>query len=453
MNSEKPCILIVDDEESIRESFSLILQDEYDLISVSTGEAALKKAVDHKIDLVFLDIRMPGMDGMETLTRLKKIDPSLEVVMVTAVNDVQKAGESVKIGANNYIVKPFDVPRILAMAKTLTRKKNLMRTAAGMRKSADGLPAFPELSGHSKTLQALIEKAVELAKTDLPLLIIGEPGTEKETAAFIMHSSGKRKDAGFGVLNLPKNGNEKELYKDLFGSGKGSFVYDLDKKAGLVERCAGGTVLINNIENASQQLLADISEAIEKKGAKRYGSSQDIALNVRFIFSSSEELASSENPEHNIPGNLINDSLLIPPLRSRREDIQDICLELLAHLNKELGKRVKEITPDTQEILNSYPWPGNFEELKNILKKTVAASDNEILSTKDLPFCILMWSPAFSYIEEASGFSLDSLTSVFEKEFLLNILRKSNFEIQTATKVLNINKNILLSKIEALQIK
>ena len=445
MNSEKPCILIVDDEESIRESFFLILQDEYDLISVSTGEAALKKAVDHKIDLVFLDIRMPGMDGMETLERLKKIDPSLEVVMVTAVNDVQKAGESVKIGANNYIVKPFEVAQILALAKSLTRKKKLLRTA--------DLPAFPELSGHSKTLQALIEKTVELSKTNLPLLIIGEPGTEKETAAFLIHSSSAQKDAGFGVLNLPKNGNEKELYKELFGAGYGSFVYDLDKKAGLVERCAGGTVLINNIESASEGLIAVISEAIEKKGAKRYGSSQDIAINVRFIFSSSEDLAASDNPEKSLPDNLINGSLLIPPLRSRREDIQDICSELLVRLSKELGKKVKEITPDAQEILNSYPWPGNFEELRNILKKAVAASDNEILSTKDIPFCVLMWAPAFSYIEEASGFSLDNLTSAFEKEFLLNILKKSNFEIQTAAKALNVNKNILLSKIESLEIK
>lgn len=445
MNSEKHCILIVDDEESIRESFSLILQDEYDLITVSTGEAALKKAVDHKIDLVFLDIRMPGMDGMETLQRLKKIDPSLEVVMVTAVNDVQKAGESVKIGANNYIVKPFDVAQILSMAKVLTRKKNLVRTASKIKKSIGDMPVFPELSGHSKTLQALIDKAVELSKTDLPLLILGEPGTEKETIAFLIHSSGSRKESGFGVLDLPRNSNEKELYKKLFGAGKGSFVYDLDKSAGLVERCAGGTVLINNIENAPKDLIGAISEAIEKKAAKRSGSSQDIAVDVRFIFSSSEDLSASDN--------LFSDSILIPPLRSRREDIQDICSELIGSLSKDLGKKVKELSSDAQEILNAYPWPGNFEELRNTLKKAAAASDSEILATKDLPFCVLMWSPAFSYVDEASSLSLDNLTSTFEKEFLLKILRKSNFEIQTAAKVLNVNKNILTSKIETLEIK
>ncbi len=452
MNSEKPCILIVDDEESIRESFSLILQDEYDLISVSTGEAALKKAVDHKIDLVFLDIRMPGMDGMETLQRLKKIDPSIEIVMVTAVNDVQKAGEAVKIGANNYIVKPFDVPQILSMAKKLTQKKQLIRTAAKIRRDTDEI-SFPELSGHSKTLQALIEKSVELSKTDNPIMLLGEAGTEKETVAFLIHSSGSRKDSGFGILDLPKNGDEKELYKKLFGSGKGSFVYDLDKSAGLIDKCSGGTILVNNIENAPQSLLAALSETIDKKTAKRYGSSQIFSVNVRFLISSSEDISIQEDPERYFPENLIRDSILIPPLRSRREDIQDICNQLIEYYSPEFGKKAKEITQDAQEILNSYPWPGNFEEINTIIKKAVLTNSDNVLSIKDLPFCLLLWAPAFSYIDEASGFSLDGLTSVFEKEFIMNILKRANFDIQTAAKALDVNKNILMSKIETLEIK
>ncbi len=454
MKSDKPCILIVDDEESIRESFSLILQDDYELISVSTGEAALKKAVDHKIDLVFLDIRMPGMDGMETLQRLKKIDPSVEVIMVTAVNDVQKAGESVKIGANNYIVKPFDVSQIISMAKALTRGKQLLASASRIREESLSAPSFPELAGLSKALQAMMEKALELADSELPILILGEPGTEKETVAYTIHSSGARKGSRFGVLDLPKGLNEIDIYKKIFGSGKGTFVYDLDKSSGMLERFAGGTLLINNIENATESLIKALAEASEKKTARRHGSSQDIPVDIRFIFSSSDNVSSSgETPENPALERLFSKSLLIPPLRSRREDIQDICQELVLQLGKSLGRKTKELSLDAQEILSSYPWPGNYNELHGVLKKAIASSGNEVLTTQDLPFSLLMWSPAFSYIEEAYGSSLDSLNSLFEKEFILKILKKCNFEIQTAAKVLNMNKNILISKIETLEIK
>ncbi len=453
MNSDKPCILIVDDEESIRESFSLILQDDYDLISVSTGEAALKKAVDHKIDLVFLDIRMPGMDGMETLQRLKKIDPSIEVIMVTAVNDVQKAGESVKIGANNYIVKPFDVSQIISMAKALTRKKQLRTSASSLREDLDGTRHLPELTGQSKVLQSMTDRAMQLSGSEDPVLILGEPGTEKEAVAYMIHSSSRRKDSGFGIIDLTPGMDEKDIYVRLFGSGKGTSVYDLDKSSGLFERFSQGTLLINNIEHASEGLVRALAEAAEKKTARRHGSSQDIPADVRLIFSSSEEIYSQDSPQKSLLESIIGDSLLIPPLRSRGEDIPEICQELIERHARSAGRKVREISADAMEILRAYPWPGNYDEINNTLKKAVTATASEAITCLDLPFCVLLWSPAFSYIDEASGLSLDSLTSVFEKEFILKILKKCNFEMQTASKILNINRNMLLSKIETLEIK
>lgn len=450
MNKDRPFILIVDDEASIRESFSLILQDDYNIITASTGEGALKKAVDNKIDLVFLDIRMPGMDGMETLKMLKDIDESIEVIMVTAINDVQKAGEAIQIGANNYIVKPFDVDQIIAMARALTGKRRLKYAAKQIRQKAIKEPVFPEFLGQSKYAQNIMPQIDNYAGTDMPLMIFGEPGTEKEAIAFLIHSKSQRKDSVFLTLNISKNENEKDLFKKLFGIGKGTFVYDLGKGIGMLEEASGGTILINNIENAPQKIHEALIETIDKKTIKRAGSSEGIQVNTRLIFSSSTEPRESEDP--NI-FDKVGDSISISPLRDRREDIQDITTGLVEQYNESLNRNIKGISGDTQEVLNSYPWPANMAELTNTVKRFFIPGTKDNINILDLPFDILMRSGAVSYIEEAGLLSLNGLSTEFEKEFILKILKRTNFDTKLSAKILGINPGILSSKIETLEIK
>lgn len=444
MTTERASILVVDDEESIRESFKLILQDEYNVIAVASGEAALKMAVDNKIDLVFLDIRMPGMDGIETLQRLKKIDPQMEIIMVTAVNDVQKASESVKLGANNYIVKPFELSQILSIAKAVTRKKEIYSAVTKLKTTKRDRKDFPELSGESKALQNIIQKIEELSKTDTPVLILGENGTEKIAVAHLIHLNSSRKDSSFEVIDIPKNKNEKDIYKMLFGMGTGSSVYELEKTKGIIEFCDKGTILINNLQNAPRTIIDTIVQTIEKKYFKRYGASQENPIDIRFIFSANEDYLGPEN--------LICESILIPPLRARREDIQDICTKLLEENNK-IYSLNKNISQDALEILTTYPWPANYNELKTILNLAYLNSNYDTITSKDIALSVLFWSPAFSYIEEASSLSLEQLESRFEKEYILKILKLTNFEVQIAAKALDISKNILVSKIETLEIK
>ena len=450
MNKDRPFILIVDDEASIRESFSLILQDDYNIITASTGEAALKKAVDNKIDLVFLDIRMPGMDGMETLKMLKDIDESIEVIMVTAINDVQKAGEAIQIGADNYIVKPFDVDQIIAMAKALTGKKSLKYAAKQIRQKASKELSFPEFLGQSKYAQNIMPQIDNYAGTDTPLMIFGEPGTEKEAVAFLVHSKSRRKDSAFLTLNISKDDNEKDLFKKLFGIGKGTFVYDLGKGTGMLEEASGGTILINNIENAPQKIHEALIEMMDKKTIKRAGSSEGIQVNTRLIFSSSAEPRESEEP--NI-FDKVSDSISISPLRDRREDIQDITTGLIEQYNESLNRNVKGISNDAQEVLNSYPWPANMAELANTIKRPFISGTKDNINTLDMSFDILMNSGAVSYIEEAELLSLNGLSAEFDKEFILKILKRTNFDTKLSAKILGINPAILTSKIETLEIK
>ncbi len=450
MNKDRPFILIVDDEASIRESFSLILQDDYNIITASTGEAALKKAVDNKIDLVFLDIRMPGMDGMETLKMLKDIDESIEVIMVTAINDVQKAGEAIQIGADNYIVKPFDVDQIMAMAKALTGKRSLKHAAKQIRQKAAKDLSFPEFLGQSKYAQNIIQQIDSYAGTDTPLIIFGESGTEKESIAFLIHSRSRRKDSAFLTLNISKHENEKELFKKLFGIGKGTFVYDLGKGTGMLEESSGGTMLINNIENAPQKVQEALIEMIDKKAIKRSGSSEWIQVNTRLIFSSSAGPRESEEPSI---FDKVSDSISIAPLRDRREDIQDITTGLIEQYNGSLNRNIKGISGDAQEVLNSYPWPANMAELTNTIKRVFISGTKDNINTLDMPFDILMNSGAVSYIEEAEFLSLNGLSAEFDKEFILKILKRTNFDTKLSAKILGINPSILASKIETLEIK
>lgn len=455
MSDLKPSILIVDDETSIRESFSLILQDEYNVLTASSGEAGLKKIVDTKIDLVFLDIRMPGMDGMETLRLIKSIDDAIEVVMVTAVNDVQKAAESVHYGANNYIVKPFDVAQIMAIAKALVGKKYLKQETNLMVKDAIKQPALPVMSGHSKVISGLLEQLDAVAKKDSPVILVGENGTEKPSIAVQIHAKSGRKPYPLKQIEIPSGVKESLLYKELFGEGKGSFIYELGKGIGLIEKASGGTVLINGIENIPAAVQEKLVEAIEKKQIKRQGSLENFSVNVRFILSTTKDpgtLAENGVIDQRLLDLAGNSVVNIPPLRTRKEDIPMITAALLEKYNSKYDKNIKEISPDSLEVLSNYDWPGNYHELKNLIKRLVSSETAESVKASSLPFDILANSSAVSYIEEGRLVSNEELSSQFEKEFILQVLKKFSFDVKNSSRVLNISPAILSAKIENIQI-
>lgn len=452
MNQTKPTILIVDDETSIREAFHMVLQNDYNVLVSASGEAALKYIVDSRVDLVFLDIRMPGMDGIETLKRIKSLDDAIEVVMVTAVNDVQKARESIELGANNYIVKPFDVDQILEAAKRLSHKKILkeeIRSAQGQAKKEF---SENELLGSSKEIKAIQKMVSSLSPKENPVLIIGENGCEKNIISNLLHKNSSRSllPIKFIDLSIPLDDIFSEI---LLGEGKGTSVYELEKRDGLIEQCDGGTLVLNHVENLSpknQDLLLDI---MTKKESRRIGAFSSIKVDVRIISTSSKDLKTlaDEGSFNKKLLNLFNHSIIsIPPLRERIEDIFQIVNVLIERFNIKYNKNVKELSADCLKVLLEYSWPGNYEELSGIIEKIFSFTAQDTIRIKDLPIYLMINSKSFSFLSERREVSSNDLEEQFERLYIKEILRKTGSDFKASSQMLGINPSFLASKMEGL---
>jgi len=357
-------ILVVDDELSIRESFSLILAGQYQVTTAASGEAALKHVADQAIDLVYLDVRMPGLDGLETLQRLKTIDPGLEVVMVTAVNDVRKASEAIQLGARDYLIKPFDVEAIIRMTERILRRKALSR-------ESDALigPTRPQLIGRSEKIEAIILQAKKIAGTEERVLIQGEPGTEKEEIARLIHENSPRRELPFQSFYLSAGLSAEAFQSILSGRDRGFTTADLKKENGLLAEARGGTLFFSHLEYLAAKPAAGAARLI---GAS---DRSDLAETNREIFDYFAEAV-----------------ITLPPLRARLGDLPLLVERYLALYNRRHGRRIDRLAQDALEIMSGYHWPGNTLELRLMIERLVLKADNEEITAGDLPLDLLLKS-------------------------------------------------------------
>ncbi|OGB89642.1 hypothetical protein A2625_05870 [candidate division WOR-1 bacterium RIFCSPHIGHO2_01_FULL_53_15] len=405
-------ILIVDDELSIRESFSLILGEKYRLLLAASGEAALKYAAGEKIDLAYLDIRMPGLDGLETLNRLKEIDPAIEAVMITAVNDVSKASEAIKYGARDYIIKPFDVNAILKLTDSILRKKSLEQEGENIRKETGKGAA--RLVGQSEKIEMIRKTVSKIASKNLRVLILGEPGTEKDAVAELIHENG-RAEFPLLTLNLSPTMSQTGIRTALFGKSSGGTTADLQKKTGLIESARGGTLFLNNVEYLPAGLLAAPAEA-------------------RLIAGSSANLAESSKENYEYFSEVL---LGIPPLRERLSDLPLLTKRYLELFGEQYAREV-ELGPEIEEIFSNYDWPGNTAQLKSLMKRLVINAGSGKITPADLPVDLLLKAPGAPGADYFSN---------FEREYCRRILEESGGDKERAAAVLEINQALLESKL------
>lgn len=405
-------ILVVDDEFSIRESFSLILEGKYTVVTSASGEGALKNVTDQKIDLAFLDIRMPGMDGLETLKRMKELDPELEVVMVTAVNDVQKASAAIKLGAREYLIKPFDVDAVLKMADSILRRKVLIREGMEVQKEAH--KKSPQLIGQNEKILGIFKTIEKIADKNLRVLILGEAGVEKEAVAEIIHENSARSAFPFLVFNLSEPMSAAEIKLKLFGKGKGSTVIDLHKTPGLLEAARGGTIFINNIEHLPVELISLFT------------------ADVRLIAGSSKEnLLEVSKDNFDYFSEVIID---LPALRERISDLPLLANYFLRKYSDEHGREAPEIVPASLEALSNYCWPGNVAELEALVEKMAITAASGQINPSDLPIDILL---------NSSGAPGSEYIATFEKEYKRKILEYAGNNREKAAAILGINSSLL----------
>jgi DNA-binding NtrC family response regulator len=359
-------ILVVDDELSIRESFTLILEGKYQVTTAASGEAALKHVADQAIDLAYLDVRMPGLDGLETLQRLKAIDPALEVVMVTAVNDVRKASEAIQLGARDYLIKPFDVEAILRMTERIISRKALAEESSTLVN-----PARPPLIGQSEKVAAVMAQAKKIAAQETRVLIQGEPGTEKEEIARLIHQNSSRRELPFQRFYLSADLPAESVQARLYGRDRGVTTIELKKESGLLAETRGGTLFLSHLE---------------------YLAHKPVAGPVRLIGASDRSNLADVNRE--IFDHFAEAVITLPPLRARLGDLPLLVERYLALFNRRHGRRVTRIAAAALEVMSGYHWPGNTLELRLLIERLVLKADNEEISVDDLPLEILLRSGA-----------------------------------------------------------
>jgi len=444
----KNTILLVDDEPSVLEAYSIILEDDYDLIPVRSGYEALEELRRRDVDLVLLDIMMPGMDGIETLKRIKEIDSDLNVIMVTVRRELETAVECMKLGAFDYITKPYEVDELLlvvekALENLRMRRENLfLREEVRLREESERLIFGSEVM---KDIMSMVEK---VAPQDSTVLITGETGTGKELLAKEIHRRSRRKNAPFAVVNcaaIPKDLVESEL----FGHEKGSFTSAYRTRKGKFEIANGGTIFLDEVGTLPLESQSKLLRVLQDRTVQRVGSDRIIPVDIRVISATNldlEEACRKGNFRSDLYYRLNVIPIHIPPLRERREDIPPLMMYFLDKFNRETKRNIEGIDQEVVDLFVNYPWPGNVRELQNVIERMVVTASGRRITLKDIPSDILkaehIQLPRFNGLKD-----LKSAIEEFEKFYIGKVLKETRGNRSKAAEILGVHRSTLSYKI------
>jgi len=375
-------ILIVDDEEIVIRSCKRILaSDEFHLDSASDGLEALEKINTTDYDMLILDIKMPKMNGIEVLRRVKETRPDTDVIMITGLNQIETAVKAMKLGAFDYLPKPFDPEELeLVVARALERRQ-LLQENLSPNNEANASYSFENIIGTSAPMQNVYRLVARCAPTNSNILLRGESGTGKELIARAIHYNSLRKDQPFVTVDCASL-SENLLESELFGHVKGSFTGAVSNKTGLLESADGGTLFLDEIGNISLSTQAKLLRFIEEREFKAVGDLRTRTVNIRLI------TATNKNLEAMVADGSFRDDLYyrinifpieIPPLRDRQDDIPMLAVHFLKQFGKEMDRKVKEFSAGAMNLLMNHDWPGNVRELENVVHRAVILASDDII--------------------------------------------------------------------------
>ncbi len=438
----KTKILVVDDEHLIRWSLEQNLKKQgYEVSTAGNGEDALKMVREEQPDLILLDIQMPGINGLEVLERVKEIDEDIVVIMVTAQGGLDTAVNAMRLGAYDYINKPFNLDELAIVIRKALETSSLRREVAGLRSEHKkiGPPNIVGVSKHMKNLLAMMEK---VAKSEAATVLIqGESGTGKELVAKWLHYKSNRADKPFVAINcaaVPATLLESEL----FGHEKGAFTDAKVAKKGLFELADGGTVFLDEIGDMEVGMQAKLLRFLEDRTFRRIGGSKVIAVDVRIISATNKDLLKSieeKSFRNDLYYRLQVIPIFLPPLRERKEDILHLATHFIDSYNREFNKHVKGISSMAEKMLADYHWPGNIRELKNVIERAIILGNDETLLLEHLPLEIIAKSstsapPMTSLKLPPEGVDIEEV----ERELIHQALESSDWNQSKAAKKLNL---------------
>ncbi|MFZ2630788.1 MAG: sigma-54 dependent transcriptional regulator [Desulfosalsimonadaceae bacterium] len=379
-------VLIVDDDDQLRMSFAKLLNEEgYAVRTAPTGEAGVEEVRKTVPDLLIMDVRLPKMNGLEAFGEIRKIDTTLPVIIMTAFGTTDTAIEATKLGAFDYILKPFDIPLMLELIEKALEAGRMMRSRVEMGLAPDS--ALPDaLIGRTDVMQEVYKSIGRVAPTDATVLIRGESGTGKELVARAIYQHSRRADKSFLVINcvaIP----ETLLESELFGYEKGAFTGAANRRVGKIEQANGGTIFLDEIGDMPLSIQAKILRLIQERSIERLGGAGTIPVDVRII------AATNRNLEKAIAENRFREDLYyrlkvvtvaLPRLKDRRGDIPLLCEYFVSLFSKEMDIENPGITIEAKELVETYPWPGNVRELANAIKKALIFSSGYPIRPADM---------------------------------------------------------------------
>lgn len=435
-------ILIVDDEKIVRESlYHWFEEDNYEVDTAEDGETALQKYEKGKYDILLVDMKMPGMSGLDLLTKVKEIDKDALVILITAFASVPTAITALKNGAFDYITKPVDPDELAHIVNKALEQQALKIENIQLKENIDEIIKPDNLIGESYQMRKVYELVYSVAITDTTVIIRGESGTGKELVAKAVHINSSRKYFPIITVNCGAL-SESLLESELFGHEKGSFTGAQFKRKGKFEMADRGTIFLDEIGSISPKMQVELLRVIEKKQFNRVGGNELIKSDFRVITATNEpleELVKAGKFREDLYYRLNVFTIVIPPLRERRDDIPLLVNFFIKKFSTAMNKKVKTVSKEALDFLMNYNWPGNVRELENAIERAMVVGKSNSIMVEDLPFHL-----------SSNNFALNNdvkSLAAMERKFILNTLNENEWNISKTAQILEIDRVTLYNKI------
>lgn len=447
-------ILVVEDGQSQREMLrDFLIKEGYAIAEAENGEKAIQSALKGHFDMILLDYKMPGMDGMQVLKKVKMINPEIDVVIITAYGTIETAVEAMKAGAIDYITKPIDFEELLILLNRVSERRVLLRENEILRQGLreKGVTLDKIVYGSQK-MNALISMASRIAASRATVLIRGESGTGKELFAKLIHNLSPRSARPIITVNCSAL-SESLLESELFGHEKGSFTGAMARRIGRFEESDGGTLFLDEIGDISVSVQVKLLRFLQEREFQRVGGNQTIRSDVRIISATNRDL------EAKVKEGTFREDLFyrlnvvvmdIPPLRERKEDVQLLIDHFLKRFAAENGKDVTGITREARDLLLKYDYPGNVRELENIMERAVVISRNHVVSIEDLPFT---GDKIYAVDGGKKGGLLRGSIEKVERALIIEAMEKAGDHQTKAAEILGISERMLRYKLKKYSLK
>jgi two-component system, NtrC family, nitrogen regulation response regulator NtrX len=464
----KPRILVIDDEAAIRDSLRMILEYEgYGFTGAASGQDGIALVQRDRPDLVMLDIKMPGMDGMEVLRKLRALDDGLPVVMISGHGTTSTAVEAIKSGALDFLDKPLSSERVIVTLQNALKQQELRQENRALKLAME---AKYEIVGESQALRAVLESVKRAAPTNATVMLLGESGVGKELVARTIHRNSPRAGQRFIQVNcaaIP----EELIESELFGHEKGSFTGATEKQIGKFEQADRGTIFLDEVADMSAKTQAKVLRVLQEQEVERLGSARTIKVDVRVVAATNknlEEMIQRGEFREDLYFRLNVIPILVPPLRERRNDIPLLVQHFARRMSDEHNMKPKRFDPRAMEALQRYRWRGNIRELRNTVERVLIMTPGDVVRIEDLPqdvrgdvSVLAQAEPAPVAAVVASGTPTPSVSAgtlrefkdAAERAFLVQKLRENNWNISKTAELIDTPRSNLYKKLEQYGIK